>query len=225
MSEVVGFSSDLKASRAMRAMVSEVDLVIWRSASGTLSAWENRCPHRGMRLSHGFVRGESLACIYHGWQFGSKGKCQYIPALPNVTPSDALTPASYSVVEQDQLIWVSVSGQAKPFPIAQDMTAVRSLTFACSTVDALKAFSTTPLPITLETPNALIDVNHELSLLTVSFTEHSTEITVVVQSLPDSRSAVHVMANSRWTVEQKITLSRWCEQVRRQAEAACTPVN
>ena len=62
----VGLSKDLPNGRVMRAIVGEQDLVVWRSKSGVLSAWDNRCPHRGMRLSHGFVRGEALACVYHG---------------------------------------------------------------------------------------------------------------------------------------------------------------
>ncbi|MGB1508948.1 MAG: Rieske (2Fe-2S) protein, partial [Paracoccaceae bacterium] len=53
----VGFSDTLSNARVMRAFVNGKDVVVWRSTSGKLSAWENRCPHRGMRLSHGFVRG------------------------------------------------------------------------------------------------------------------------------------------------------------------------
>ena len=68
-SQPVGLSEDLAPTQVMRATVAQHDIAVWRSVSGVISAWHNRCPHRGMRLSHGFVRGESLACAYHGWHF------------------------------------------------------------------------------------------------------------------------------------------------------------
>ena len=55
-------------------MVNGEDIVIWRSVSGEARAWENRCIHRGMRLSFGQVRGEQLSCRYHGWLFDLNGQ-------------------------------------------------------------------------------------------------------------------------------------------------------
>ena len=39
-----------------------------------------------MRLSHGFVRSEKLACIFHGWQYDGAGSCVGIPAHPDLAP-------------------------------------------------------------------------------------------------------------------------------------------
>jgi len=63
----IGLSRNLAQRQVMRAVLmqpggNDLDIAVWRSVSGVVNAWENRCPHRGMRLSHGFVRGESLAC-------------------------------------------------------------------------------------------------------------------------------------------------------------------
>jgi phenylpropionate dioxygenase-like ring-hydroxylating dioxygenase large terminal subunit len=41
-------------------------IVVWRGADGLVRAWADQCPHRGMRLSFGFVRENRLTCIYHG---------------------------------------------------------------------------------------------------------------------------------------------------------------
>ena len=60
------------------------EIVVWRDADGAPHIWEDRCPHRGMRLSFGFVRGEALNCLYHGWQYGTAGSCQKIPAHPDL---------------------------------------------------------------------------------------------------------------------------------------------
>ena len=47
-------------------------VVFWRGQDGTARAWADRCPHRGMRLSFGYVRRNTLTCIYHGWSFGQE---------------------------------------------------------------------------------------------------------------------------------------------------------
>src|SRR3989338_3926114 len=61
----VGLSRDLPAGVAMPALWQGRELAVWRSASGKLSAWDDRCPPRGMRLSHGFVGGGALAGAVH----------------------------------------------------------------------------------------------------------------------------------------------------------------
>jgi phenylpropionate dioxygenase-like ring-hydroxylating dioxygenase large terminal subunit len=81
-----GLAHDLPKSVVMAGRFQDTELAIWRSATGKLSAWVDRCPHRGMRLSHGFVRGETLSCIYHGWVYGTDGGCKHIPAHPALTP-------------------------------------------------------------------------------------------------------------------------------------------
>ncbi len=63
------------------------ELVVWRAEDGAINVWENRCPHRGVRLSMGHHRGDVLQCQYHGWQFGSgDGACRFVPAHPDAAP-------------------------------------------------------------------------------------------------------------------------------------------
>ncbi|RDJ93358.1 DUF3416 domain-containing protein, partial [Lacticaseibacillus rhamnosus] len=70
--------------------------VVWRGPDGTARAWADRCPHRGMRLSFGYVRENTLTCIYHGWSFGSgpgagAARCLGVPAHPGMTPPPGAT--------------------------------------------------------------------------------------------------------------------------------------
>ena len=58
------------------------DLVLWRNASGAISALEDRCQHRTARLSAGWVDGDALVCAYHGRNYGIDGKCVKIPQQP-----------------------------------------------------------------------------------------------------------------------------------------------
>ena len=86
-----------------------------------------------MRLSHGFVRGESLSCIYHGWRFGRDGSCEHIPAHPSVVPPKSINCGPLPVSEQNGVAWVaSEQPQQQPTHYA-GFDALRSLVFAAST--------------------------------------------------------------------------------------------
>ena len=70
----VGLSRDLPAGVAMPALWQGRELAVWRSASGKLSAWNDRCPHRGMRVCLGEAGNKPIhQCIYHGWAFRPDG--------------------------------------------------------------------------------------------------------------------------------------------------------
>ncbi|MDZ4394543.1 Rieske 2Fe-2S domain-containing protein [Cypionkella sp.] len=123
-----GLSQDLPLGVVMAGAWQGAELAIWRSASGRLSAWNDRCPHRGMRLSHGFVRGETLSCIYHGWTYDSDGACSKIPAHPAMVPPAAIKADVYQCVEADGVIWVAPVGAEVALPDLSGLAAVRSIT-------------------------------------------------------------------------------------------------
>jgi phenylpropionate dioxygenase-like ring-hydroxylating dioxygenase large terminal subunit len=56
-------------------------LVLWRDAKGAPVVLDDRCPHRGARLS-----GE-IECPYHGWRFDQSGRCVAVPSQPAFVPS------------------------------------------------------------------------------------------------------------------------------------------
>jgi len=56
-------------------------VVLVRAKSGGLFALEDRCAHRQVPLHAGVVCGESVQCGYHGWTYGSDGKCAAVPYL------------------------------------------------------------------------------------------------------------------------------------------------
>lgn len=85
------------------------EIALWRSDAGAVNAWENRCPHRGVRLSIGFNTGGELRCQYHGWRFASgSGQCTFIPAHPTQKPASGMRAGVYAAVERCHLVWVSL---------------------------------------------------------------------------------------------------------------------
>ncbi|WP_439521161.1 Rieske 2Fe-2S domain-containing protein [Marivita sp.] len=123
----VGLKQDVPPGVVIPSRIDDTELALWCSPSGIYHAWSDRCPHRGMRLSHGFVRGETLACIYHGWQYDAAGTCQYIPAHPNLTPPSTICVPTYRCVEAGGVIWVALNETDQSPPDLGGRQPVRSV--------------------------------------------------------------------------------------------------
>ena len=186
----VALTGDLPTGRAQRAMVQGQDLVVWRSASGKLSAWDNRCPHRGMALSHGSVRGEQLACLYHGWHYDCQSAaCAYIPAHPDLTPPETIRARAFSVVEDGGVIWVSLDVEASAQVNTRGLLPVRSLLIRAE-------------------PGAVEAAAGEL------FGQHC----LLLNPWGEHQTLVHLLAASGSTLEQLQGLAERCDQLRQLAE-------
>jgi nitrite reductase/ring-hydroxylating ferredoxin subunit len=109
----VGSAQGLLPGSVMAATVHGVEMAVWRTASGKAQAFNSRCPHRGMRLTYGFVRGEQLACIYHGWHYEGSGHCALIPAHPTLNPPKTICATTYGLAERDGLLWVAAEAPAE----------------------------------------------------------------------------------------------------------------
>lgn len=56
-------------------------IVVWRDSNGQVQALEDRCPHRGARLSLGWNLGDRIACWYHGVEVAGDGVVRDVPAV------------------------------------------------------------------------------------------------------------------------------------------------
>ena len=105
----VARSAELIPRHVAQTQLLGQEIALWRSDAGAVNAWENRCPHRGVRLSIGFNTGGELRCQYHGWRFASgSGQCTFIPAHPTQKPASSVRAGVYAVVERCHLVWVSL---------------------------------------------------------------------------------------------------------------------
>jgi len=83
-----------------------LDLVAFRDESGQAQVLSDICVHRGGALSAGQRVGSTLRCPYHGWAFGTDGRCTLIPAQPESRiPAKARVDA-YPTIERYGWIWV-----------------------------------------------------------------------------------------------------------------------
>ncbi len=91
----------------------DVPLVAYRAGTEIVVA-EDICPHRGVPLSAGSGDGDTIACPYHGLQFGAGGRCVRIPAHPDDKIPARMHLRPYPVIERFGLVWISLNRDADP---------------------------------------------------------------------------------------------------------------
>jgi len=89
-------------------------VLLYRGESGKVTAFNDRCPHRGALLSQGRLEGDAVRCMYHGLKFDATGKCVQIPGQDLIPPK--MRVRTYPVVERDHLIWFWPGDPAKADP-------------------------------------------------------------------------------------------------------------
>jgi len=104
---VVARLQDLQEGQVLQTCLLGEDLVLWRYKE-QIYAWRNLCPHRGAKLSQGWIEGGALICPYHGYAFDSDGRCVSVPAHPYYKPPKRACVETYQVKERYGLIWVSL---------------------------------------------------------------------------------------------------------------------
>jgi phenylpropionate dioxygenase-like ring-hydroxylating dioxygenase large terminal subunit len=91
-----------------------LDIVVWRDSHGKLHVHDDRCLHRGAKLSVGQVLGDQLRCAYHGWCYDTSGQCISIPT--SKTAQTKLAPRlrleSFETQERAGLVWAYFTVEA-----------------------------------------------------------------------------------------------------------------
>jgi len=112
----VELSQHIPEGQVVQSMLHGQELALWRPLTGRVQAWENRCPHRSVRLTLGFVVGDQLVCRYHGWRYGSDGRCTGVPSTPALAPPPAACVRTYMCREADGVVWASLALSPRGYP-------------------------------------------------------------------------------------------------------------
>jgi phenylpropionate dioxygenase-like ring-hydroxylating dioxygenase large terminal subunit len=95
-----------------------LDVVLWRDSAGRVYAHDDRCLHRGAKLSVGEVISDTLRCAYHGWCYTTTGQCTTIPT--SKTAENKLAPRlrlpAFEAQERAGLIWLYFPEDNAPVP-------------------------------------------------------------------------------------------------------------
>lgn len=94
-------------------------IVLWRDAQGEVHALEDRCPHRGARLSLGWNLGDRVACWYHGVEVQGDGTVAKVPASGKCPLESRKAVRSYPVQERAGAIflWFGIDPAQPPGPL------------------------------------------------------------------------------------------------------------
>ncbi len=102
----IASSTDLPFRHTYHGQLLGREFAVWRADDGYVNVWENRCLHRGVRLSIGINDGTELKCQYHGWRYANRtAGCTYIPAHPADAPARTICNQTYPAIERYGLIW------------------------------------------------------------------------------------------------------------------------
>ena len=96
-----------------------LDIVLWRDLHHQIHAHEDRCLHRGAKLSVGQVLNDTLRCAYHGWCYDTTGQCVTIPTskIAETKLAPRLRLNQFATQERAGLVWVYFSEQQEqPVP-------------------------------------------------------------------------------------------------------------
>jgi 5,5'-dehydrodivanillate O-demethylase len=93
------------------------DLTLYRGDSGRAYLVGGHCAHRRTLLHTGWVQGEKLRCIYHGWRFDGTGQCDEAPAEGAAVAARTRIPG-YALREYCGLIFAYMgAGEAPEFDL------------------------------------------------------------------------------------------------------------
>lgn len=212
----VALSNVVDPSTSTGAVVNGAELVVWRDSSGKAHVWEDRCPHRGMRMSFGFVRGDHLACLYHGWQYDTAGQCRHIPAHPQLEVPQTIRVQTFATAERNGIIWAGATAETDPALLPAEIAGlvpVRSLYADCTAAKALTVLAATPLPGAADAPTVETIADNYVSL-----TSGQTRLLVAIQIMGAGKIALHILTNEGGPVA---ALARYAQALRLTLE---TPV-
>lgn len=106
---VAAYSDEISSKGALSRKILGRSVVMYRTENGDPIAMLDRCPHRFVPLSEGFISGDNVHCAYHGMVFAPDGRCIKIPGQERIP--DSARVATFPVVERHGFIWIWM-GQA-----------------------------------------------------------------------------------------------------------------
>lgn len=123
----VTLSKHLKRDQPLPMTVAGEKVMFFRDADGQVKALLDKCPHRGVQLSLGKVRGGCVECPFHAWKFDGAGQAVHVPLNPDAK-RERLFATSLPAREIGGLLWLyTAPGEAPREPEVPESLTMKGL--------------------------------------------------------------------------------------------------
>jgi 5,5'-dehydrodivanillate O-demethylase oxygenase subunit len=109
----IAISGEL-AEKPLPVRILGESLMLYRGESGKPYLVAERCPHRLTSLSEGRIKGETIRCCYHGWQFDGTGQCLEQPGEGARSFAANVKIKAYPAEDRHGMIWAYLGAGAPP---------------------------------------------------------------------------------------------------------------
>lgn len=109
----IALERDIRPASIVRAKFMGIELIIWRDNDDRIHVWQDRCPHRSVRLSAGRNLGDCIQGVYHGWKFGKDGSVIDIPAEGHAQRPD-IRVRTFPCKVAGGFVWINGGSDASP---------------------------------------------------------------------------------------------------------------
>ena len=109
----IATSHSVNSGQAKPLRVMSEDLTLYRGESGKAHLVAGRCAHRLTLLHSGWVQGDEIRCMYHGWKYDGAGQCTEAPA-EGAASAARIRIAAYPVHEYCGLIFAYLGDGTPP---------------------------------------------------------------------------------------------------------------
>ena len=213
----IAASSDLLFRHVFHGQLLGRELAVWRADDGHINVWENRCLHRGVRLSIGINDGRELKCQYHGWRYSNRtAGCTYIPAHPADAPARTITNRTFPAKERYGLIWSAdePEGEIPDLPdLGDDVLVLRGIPVHAppgKVIELLLDYRFQPSGA-LDGSDATVDVvaNSDARVaLRSTMNGAETLAAFFVQPVDSNRAVIHGLLDSKPTGNERLRILR-----------------
>jgi len=110
----LGLASDYRDGKPHSLGVFGTRLVVFPDQEGQLKGLTAWCPHMGADLGLGELKDGTVACRFHGWQWGGDGGCKHIPYAKRIPPKARIQ--TWQTMEDNGLLFVWNDPEGNPPP-------------------------------------------------------------------------------------------------------------
>ena len=108
--------SEVLKDKPLSKKINGIPIVLFRGENNKVGVLLDRCPHRNIPMSKGYIENQNLVCRFHGWHFDTEGTCVKVSQLKNLEDNIERNAFSFDSFEEEGFVYVKCNHTKKDFP-------------------------------------------------------------------------------------------------------------